>query len=469
MRGILSCAAYVPYQRLQRAAIGEVMASAGGKGTRSVASYDEDTTTMGAEAGRLALRSANGVQPDSLTFATTVPAYLDKTNATAIHAALRLDSSAFAADAVGAPRSAVGALRGALEHDGATLVVSSDIRTGRPTSADERDGGDAAAALLVGTDAQGPVIAEFLGSGTATEEFLDRWRSPGDAYSRIWEERFGETRYLPLVDQAWNAALKAADVTAEQVDRLVVTGMHTRAVRSAAKRLGIAKEALVNDLSATVGNTGTAHAALLLTAALETAKPGQTIAVVTLADGVDVLLFRTTDAINAFTPARTVAAQIDTGSNGLPYSKFLSWRGALEVEPPRRPEPNRPSASAAGRNHDWKFGFVAARDRTSEAMHFPPARVSWKGGAIDDMEAAPMADVPATIVTFTVDHVSYSPSPPIVAAIVDFDGGGRFPCELTDCDASDVKLGDRVEMTFRRLFTVQGMHNYFWKARPIRG
>ncbi|HEX2737152.1 MAG TPA: 3-oxoacyl-[acyl-carrier-protein] synthase III C-terminal domain-containing protein, partial [Acidimicrobiia bacterium] len=302
MRGILSCAAYVPYQRLQRSDIGEVMASAGGKGTRSVASYDEDTTTMGVEAGRLALRSANGVQPDSLTFATTVPAYLDKTNATAIHAALRLDSSAFAADMGGAPRSAVGALRSALEHDGATLVVSSDIRTGRPTSADERDGGDAAAALLIGTDAQGPVIAEYLGSGSATEEFLDRWRSPGDAYSRVWEERFGETRYLPLVDEAWNAALKDTDVTAEQVDRLVVTGMHTRAVRSAVKRLGTTKDALVDDLSATVGNTGTAHAALLLTAALEAAKPGQTIAVVTLADGVDVLLFRTTDAIKSFTP-----------------------------------------------------------------------------------------------------------------------------------------------------------------------
>ncbi len=469
MRGIISCAAYVPYQRLQRAAIGDVMASAGGKGTRSVASYDEDTTTMGVEAGRLALRSANGAQPDTLTFATTVPAYLDKTNATAIHAALRLDSSAFAADMGGAPRSGVAALRSALERDGATLVVTSDIRTGRPTSADERDGGDAAAALLVGTDAQGAVIAEYLGCGSATEEFLDRWRSPGDAYSRVWEERFGETRYLPLVDQAWNAALKAVDITAEQVDRLVVTGMHARAVKSAAKRLGTAKDALVDDLSATVGNTGTAHAALLLTAALESAAPGQTIAVVVLADGVDVLLFRTTDAIESFSPARTVAAQIDAGSTGLPYSKFLSWRGMLEVEPPRRPEPNRPSASAAGRNHDWKFGFVAARDRTSDAMHFPPARVSWKGGAIDDMEPAPMADLPATIVTFTVDHVSYSPSPPIVAAIVDFDGGGRFPCELTDVDASEVQLGDRVEMTFRRLYTVQGMHNYFWKARPIRG
>jgi hydroxymethylglutaryl-CoA synthase len=26
-----------------------------------------------------------------------------------------------------------------------------------------------------------------------------------------------------------------------------------------------------------------------------------------------------------------------------------------------------------------------------------------------------------------------------------------------------------VEMTFRRVYTAQGVHNYFWKARPIGG
>ena len=29
-------------------------------------------------------------------------------------------------------------------------------------------------------------------------------------------------------------------------------------------------------------------------------------------------------------------------------------------------------------------------------------------------------------------------------------------------------IGDEVEMTFRRLFTADGVHNYFWKARPKR-
>ena len=69
---------------------------------------------------------------------------------------------------------------------------------------------------------------------------------------------------------------------------------------------------------------------------------------------------------------------------------------------------------------------------------------------------------------FTIDRLAFSLSPPMVAAVIDFDGGGRFQSELTDVDPDAVAIGDRVEMTFRRLFTVDGVHNYFWKARPIR-
>jgi len=70
--------------------------------------------------------------------------------------------------------------------------------------------------------------------------------------------------------------------------------------------------------------------------------------------------------------------------------------------------------------------------------------------------------------TFTVDRLIYSESPPVVFAVLNFEGGGRFPCEMTDVDASDVSIGQQVEMTFRRLFTADGVHNYFWKARPVR-
>ncbi len=456
----------MPFRRLQRGDITATFGTGGGKGSRTVASYDEDTTTMGVEAARLALRSTAAATVDALWFATADPAYLDKTNATALHAALRLDGDRPALDLGGAVRSGIGALRIALEGVGSTLVVSADIRTGLPTSPDESAGGDGAAAILVGDESGGPVIAEYLGAGAATDEFLDRWRTPGDRRSKVWEERFGETKYVPLGERAWQAALKVAELVPDDVDRIVVTGMHARAVAALAKRLDAKDGALVDNFAGSIGNPGTAQAGLLLSNALESAAPGEVIALVALADGADVLLFRTTDAITAFVPRRSVTEQVAAGAD-LPYGKFLSWRGMVTVEPPRRPEPARVSASAAGRSEDWKFAFVGSRDLTTGALHLPPARVS-ADGALDNMEPAPMADVAGTIATFTIDKLAYSPSPPIDFAVVDFDGGGRFPVEMTDVDASDVKIGDRVEMTFRRLFTSDGIHDYFWKARPVR-
>jgi uncharacterized OB-fold protein len=73
------------------------------------------------------------------------------------------------------------------------------------------------------------------------------------------------------------------------------------------------------------------------------------------------------------------------------------------------------------------------------------------------------------VATFTVDKLAWSPSPPVVFAVVDFaESGARLPVELTDVDESEVAIGMEVEMVFRRLGTADGIHNYFWKARPVR-
>jgi hydroxymethylglutaryl-CoA synthase len=457
-RGILSYGAYLPYRRLDRTEIRAVAGTGGGKGTRTVAGYDEDATTMGVAAARSALADApDGVTLRSLWFSTVAPPYLDKTNATAVHAALRLPADAPAYDMNGAVRSAAGALWAGMATGKPALVVAADMRTGRPGSPDEATGGDAASALLVGTADDGPLLAEVVGTGGATEEFLDRWRTPGDAGSKLWEERFGETRYVALGVAAWEDALKAAGLTADQVDRVVIATSHARAATTLGKKLALG-DRLLPGLDGTVGFTGAAQPGLLLAHALDGAAAGQTVALVVLADGADVVLFRTTDALAGRRPSPSVADQVEAGAP-VAYGKYLAWRGFLPVEPPRRPEPARPSAAAAGRSTDWKFGFVGSQDDTGE-VHLPPAPA--------DDATRPMADATGTIVTSTIDRLAYSPSPPVVFAVVDFDGGGRLPVELTDVDAEDVTIGGRVEMTFRKLFTADGIHNYFWKARPIR-
>jgi uncharacterized OB-fold protein len=84
------------------------------------------------------------------------------------------------------------------------------------------------------------------------------------------------------------------------------------------------------------------------------------------------------------------------------------------------------------------------------------------------MAPEPLAAVRGTVTTYSIDHLAYTPSPPMLVVVVDFDGGGRFRCQLTDAAPDEVRIGLRVEMTFRRLVTASGIHNYFWKARPIR-
>lgn len=469
MADLVAYGAYVPYWRLERSVVSDALGSGGGRGTRAVASYDEDSTSLGVEAARVALRTAGELTPEVVLFATASPAYLDKTNASAVHAALGLPASTGAYDVAGAARSAAGALRMALSSSRSSLVVSSDVRTGLPGGQDEVDTGDAAAALLF---ADGPPpLVDVLADASASQEFLDRWRTPGAPAARVWEERFGESAYLPSAKAVVTDACKAAGITLDEVDHLVVTGPHGRAARAVRSWAGLPGEKVADDLTSRLGNPGTAQPGLVLTHVLDRAAPGEVVLLVHLADGADAVVLRATPALEAYRQRRgaSLEDQLARSSAALTYERFVSWRGQLDREAPRRPDPEAPAAPVSFRREPWKFAFAASRCSTCGTRHLPPARVCFKCRVPGPMEDERLADVAGTVATYTIDRLTYSPSPPMVAAVVDFDGGGRLLCELTDVLPEDVRIGSRVGMTFRRLFTASnGVHNYFWKARLMQ-
>jgi len=188
--GIVSWGVYLPYWRLERRVIGEAFRASGGRGRRAVASYDEDTTSMAVEAGRRALDVPGVPVPRSLYFSTPAPAYLDKTNATTVHAGLGLDPDSGAYDLGGSVRSgwATAQLAAAAGTRSPAMAVLSDLRTGLPGSPDESQGGDGAVAFVYAPEGGVTVLA---GHAAATDEFLDRWRVPGETASRQWEDRRG--------------------------------------------------------------------------------------------------------------------------------------------------------------------------------------------------------------------------------------------------------------------------------------
>lgn len=454
-RGIVTYGVWLPYHRLERSDIRATLGQGGGTGRRTVAGADEDTTSMGVEAAR---RGRWGrTLPDSIYFATTAPAYADKTNATTIHAALAATRDGFAVDMGASVRGASAALRAAATTAG--TAVLSDIRTGRPGSGDEAAGGDGAAAFTFGSGDE--VVAELLTEASVSAEFLDRWRVPGERHSRVWEERFGARTYLPLIEEAATRALKAADVPSPT--RVIVSSPHARAARTALSRHPPAARADL--LDAEVGFAGAAHGGLVLADVLDHASPGDTILFVIAADGADATVLRVTDAIERRPSGHTVRDQLER-SRPVSYPDFLMWRGVLEREPPRRPDPDRPAAPPAARAERWKYAFEGSRCLACGTVNVPPQRVCVGCGGVDRAEPHALADTRATVATFTLDRLAFSLAPPVVDVVVDFDGGGRYGCQLTDADPAAVAIGDRVEMTFRRMYTADGVHNYFWKARP---
>ena len=164
------------------------------------------------------------------------------------------------------------------------------------------------------------------------------------------------------MSQAWERALAATSLSADDIGKLIVTGTHGRAVARNAKRLGVRDEAMVDDLSGSVGNTGTAHPLLVLTSVLEQAHRQD---------------HRRDDprrrrrghrAAHHRRHRRRCTGDVDCrpdrlGHHGLLW-KILSWRGMVSVEPPNRPlRTARPHRRPS--RDDWKFGFVGSRDRNS--------------------------------------------------------------------------------------------------------
>lgn len=454
MVGIESYAVYLPVPRLDRADVARVLGGRG-KGERPVASYDEDATTMGVAATRAALRGSSGA--GSLWFATTRPAYLEKSNAATVAAASGLPEEVAAYDLSGALRGGAGALRAGLST-GDAVVVASDVRYGLPGSADEAEGADAAAALVVGPDP----VAELIGTAALTSEFLDRWRVPGEVRTRTWEERFGVEAYVPLVERIVDDALGRCDLKREQVDHIVLSTPHGRARTTARRGFEAARFAAVD--AAGLGYAGAADLAVGLAHAFDAASPGDVVLAVTAADGADAFVFRMTD--------KHVKGSLAGAPPGQPvsYGDFLTWRGLLPREPARRPDVKPPVPPAARRTAAWKFGFVAAQCGSCGYRNLPPRQVCLRCSATEGFEPVSMVDVPGRIATFTDDWLSESAQLPARVVAVDFDGGGRFECEMTDAVGRDLAIGDRVTPTFRLAsVAANGVRNYVWKVRPHLG
>ena len=449
---LLAYAAYTPNYVLPRSAItAATTGGSGGKGTRSVAAYDEDAITLAVAATQKLpdARRAAGY----LYFATTSQPYADKSNASVVQAASGLADNALCIDLIGL-RSGVAAMHLAASTGG--VVALSDLRSGRPGSLEEIDSGDGGAAFLFG--AGDDAIAEVVAVSSQPSELMDSWRIPGDPHPSGWEERFNTTVLQDMVATAINDATRAGGMNASPT-AIIVSSPNARFALGASK--GAAQSLEVHKmLRQNVGYCGAADAGLVLAATLDQAKAGDTILLITAAGGVDSILFRVL--------RDGPGAQIGDDKDDVSYFQYLTWRGFIEREQARRPDRPALSAPSAFRNASWKFGLQGTRCTACDTVYLPPQRLCGGCGALDSMERHDVLGRRARISAVSTDGVSDSPARPAMIATIDIDGGGRLNVELTDA-ATLPTVGTEVNFSFRRTYVSRGIPNYFWKARPVRG
>jgi 3-hydroxy-3-methylglutaryl CoA synthase/uncharacterized OB-fold protein len=418
---------------------------------RSVAAFDEDTVTMAVAA----LRRLTFSGP--LLLATTNAPYEAKTSATIVHEALGL-----------APEQAVVDLRG--HRSGATALdlalttgaaaASADLRTTRPGAPDELAQGDAAAAFVAGSGA----AAVLLARAAHTTELLERWRLPGERHDRVWDERFTAEILVEAATHAVRRALTQAGLDA--VDHVAVSSSNARAAAVLRKALrGKGTDAAVERVT---GFTGAAHPGLLLANALDDAEPGQTVLLVSATEGADVFVFRVGDGVRQARGGATVKAQLDR-RQALTYGRYLRWRGLLDVQGPARPAAQAPASPPMHRRAGWKYRLEGSQCGACGQVTTPPGRVCASCGIAGDGSAkVSLRDRAARVVSVTRDHLTTMPEPDVAVVVVDFDGGGRLAGYATDVPPGEVTVGMTVTPTFRRLWSTEGIHNYFWKLVPER-
>ena len=427
---------------------------------------------MSVAAGLDCLTGVNPKSVDRLYFASTTPPYKEKQSSATIATALDLSKEALTIDFSNSLRCGTNAITAAVDAVSSgsakkVLVCAADTRLGHPGGAMETSFGDGAAALLIGEE---EITATIEGSYSLFDETLDVWRADRDLFVHAWEDRFIlEQGYIRVVQQAILSVLSKYGLSTKDFSKVAISAPGLRQAEAVSKAVGFdPKTQVQGNLFTSVGDTGSALALMSLVSTLEEAKTGDLILLANYGNGCDVFILKVINQTDRAKEKRGVKGYLATKRAMSSYQRYLRWRQLVDLEPPKRPDPQVPSAVALWRDTQGGLALYGSKCRNCGALQYPAQRVCMICQAKDNFDSYRFADKVGNLTTFSQDNLAVHPDPPAILCAVDFPDGGRIMCDMTDCDPQEVKVGIPVEMTFRRLLYVGGFYNYWWKCRPMR-
>ena len=483
MVGIVSYGGYIPRLRLNRMSVYQSMGWFApatvmvAQGERSFCNFDEDALTMAVAASRDCLKGIDKGAVDAMYLASTTLPFSDRSNAGVVKTALNLGDNMVAQDFTSCLKAGTSSLITAMAavesgQNQSVLVTATDKRETKTAYFYEMWFGDGAASLLVGKE---NVIAQFLGSYSVSHDFVDHYRGSLNKFDYMWEERWVRDQgYSKIVPEAINGLFEKLSISMDDVDKLVFPCFFKAEHRKIAAKLGATPEKVVDNMHEECGETGAAHPFVMLLSALENAEPGERILLAGFGQGCDAMYFEVTDEIKNL-PSRTgINGSLKNKKIVDNHAKFLKFRDLIQTEMGIRAEaPTQTAMTTLWRKRKMILGLMGGKCTKCGTPQFPKMDICVNPNclAVKSQEEYEFADVPAKVKTYTGDLLAVSVDPPAIYGMVQFEGGGRFMADFTDCELDEVYVGQPVSMSFRRRYhdKVRGFSGYFWKAVPTPG
>ena len=426
----------------------------GRKGQHAVCYSDQDIITLSFDACQNIYKEV-----DAVFFATTTPAFKDRYHASYIADLLGLEQGILAMDFGTSARAGSDALLMAdkLIKSGEyknILVIASEVyypEIGKETRAAF---GHAAVAMLIAAD-EG--IAEITNTKSYSSALAEDFKYKGEAVQ--YDARFARTDGFK---KNLSLALKESNIDASDVNQVILHSPYAKIAFGQLKKAGydLEKQLMKDTVAMAIGSTGACHGLFQLINAIENGQGN--IVLFDYLNGTNVIEI-TNNTIIEF-PSIKEGTQIEA------YQDYLTLR-------------KQGKFTGGGYESIEMFSSEMISKREKDGLVYLKAYECAECGTKYYMNAArcnachhtefKQTQLEKTGTVYSVTSEYYFPNSFAATnmVVIDLDGGGRITVQQTDdmfpTEENIIKIGDKVELVFRKMMENDKKPNYFWKCTKL--
>lgn len=432
--------------------------------TKSVCFADEDLITLAFQAASNCVENfqfpISNFQSsiDGILFATSTPVFKSRYHASFLADLLNLPQGILALDFTNSARSGTDAflLANTLIDSGKfknILVVAADVHFPAIGKELSTPFGHAACAILVSNEKG---IAEITAAKSYSSSLAEEFSYKKNTIQ--YDPRF--SRDAGFKTNLTNS-LKDFVTNPKQYDAVVLNSLYARMAGGIFAKAGFEETQFAKDtLSSKIGNTGAAHALLLLVNEIENEK--RSILLADYTNGTNFFEIKTVGSLKE----KVVQNQLENIELITSYQDYLLLRKAGNFNSTKYETKEMFSSEMMQEREKDTLQYLKGLKCDSCGTIYYLKSTRCKKCKNDKFSTIQLSKQ-GTVYTLTSEHYFPSSFPPIHMLVIDLDGGGRVTIQQTDTmcpENNKIEIGSKVQLVLRKMIENDAKPNYFWKG-----